>query len=292
MPTEQNKINHYLITKFNIPFIGQTINTDVKQIDVGTDVNYLEYRFSIFEKNTVPSIQKQTNKNFEWLVLFSDQTPDFFRNKIERIQEQVPNLKPLFQSKEEDFHDVLLRYLQENRNGNVVTTRLDNDDALNIRFVEIIQKNIHFNKKAEVLIFPDGIQYDLNKQVMTNYHFPNNHFSTLFWNEKESVKTILDYNHMEIINLFDTNYLEVNKPMWLETVHGGNILNRMFLKFSILTFDFSILKEFGYVDIPQPAKAIKVYPMVLFNKPLNAYYILTNYGMKRTLKKIINRIRR
>lgn len=173
-----------------------------------------------------------------------------------------------------------------------MTTRIDNDDAFNIRFIEKIQENINWNKKTELLIFPDGIQYDLNKKVMTNYHFPNNHFSTLVCNENDSIQTVLGYNHMEITRFFDVKYLEVNRPMWWEIVHGGNILNRMFLKFSTLTFDFSILKEFGCIDIPKPESTLKVYLLVLFNKPLNGYHIVTNYGIKKTIQKIINRTRR
>ncbi|QNL92853.1 glycosyltransferase [Lactococcus lactis] len=290
---EKNKlanINHYIITRFNILFNNQVLNNKIDKIDVRTDDNYLKYRFSLFEKYTVPSIKNQTNKNFIWIVLFSTETPKKFKNKIANIETEFPNFRPIFIENSEELQAILLDIFDRERTGTLITSRLDNDDALAFNYVQTVQDNVNHNGKTELLVFPDGIQFDLKGRVMTKYNFPNNHFSTLICDQKDKVETVLGYNHMEISNFFEVKYSSEKMPMWLELVHGGNILNRMFLKFSTIEFDFSVLKNFGYYEVIQPRSHAFTYILVVFNKPINAYQILSKYGIRKSLVKIFNRL--
>ncbi|MFC4652862.1 glycosyltransferase [Lactococcus nasutitermitis] len=283
-------INHYIITRFNITLRDQMLNNQVDKIDVNTDEKYLQYRFSLFEEYTIPSIKNQSNKNFDWIVLFSDKTPQKFKNKIQYIQAELPNFRPIFLKSTDELEIILEDIFKQERTGTLVTSRLDNDDALSLNYIQLIQNNIENNGKTELLVFPNGIQFDLKKRVMTRYYFPNNHFSTLICDQNNKLETILGYNHMEIVNHFEVRFLSEEIPMWLELVHGGNILNRMFLKFSILVFDFSILKKFGILNVIPPQNRAITYLLVIFNRPINAYQILSKYGIKKTVIKIFIKI--
>lgn len=283
-------INHYIITRFNIILNNQVLNNQIDKIDVSTDEKYLQYRFSLFEKYTVPSVKTQSNKNFIWIVLFSARTPKKFKNKIKQIQSELPNFRPIFLETSDEIQVILFEIFKRERTGTLVTSRLDNDDAISFNYVQTVQNNIEHNGKTELLVFPDGIQFDLKERLMTNYHFPNNHFSTLICDQKNKIETILGYNHMEIAKHFKVKFSSEKKPMWLELVHGGNILNRMFLKFSILIFDFSILKRFGYFDVIKPRNRLITYLLVIFNKPINAYQILSKYGIRKSLIKIFSKL--
>ena len=78
---------HFVITRFNIParYAGRR-NPAVAAIDPKTDEAYLDGRMALFEKYTFPSLAGQTNKEFKWLVLFSDQTPAEVRGQTESAE--------------------------------------------------------------------------------------------------------------------------------------------------------------------------------------------------------------
>lgn len=289
---QSSTINHYIITRFNIKLHDQMVNNELEKINVATDEEYLKYRFSIFEKYTIPSIESQTNKNFTWIVLFSEDTPESYKERIRDIKEKLKNFCPIMVDSSEVINSKLARKFKFERTGILVTSRLDNDDALSVDYVEAIQNNILNNGKTELLIFPDGIQYDMNRRIMTRYNFKNNHFSTLVCDEPDKFRTILGYNHMDIVNYFEVRFLFREEPMWLEIVHGGNIINRMFLSFSRLIFDFSILKKFGYQEHTVARSRVVTYMITLFNRPMNAYHIVVKYGLRKTMKKISKRLSR
>jgi len=75
------------------------------------------------------------------------------------------------------------------------------------------------------LSFPDGYQYDVRKNVLAKYHFPNNHFTSYVTDKKD--KTVYDFGHINLTEQNETAYLNENEPMWVEVIHGMNVYNRM-----------------------------------------------------------------
>ena len=267
------------------------VTNRLERIDIRTDSVYLSKRFELFEKYTVPSIKMQTNQHFYWVVLFSHALPDKYRQKVEKIQETLPNLLPLFLSDDDEPQIAILNLISKYQFETLITSRIDNDDAVHLDFIDTIQRHISIPTTSELIIFPNGLQYDCTKQLMTHYHFPNNHFSTLVIANSCPIKTILDYDHMKINRFFPTRFLNKEKPMWLEVVHDGNILNRMYLKFETLTFDFEKLELFGQKNIPDHSGKFRSYGYVLLNKPYNTYRLIKNYGIHKLSLKGINRFK-
>ena len=99
---------------------------------------WLEHRFLLFERYCLPSIKSQTCKDFEWIVLFDNETPEHYKDKIVGYQKECPQLVPVFVKQESGrrfaqiFRNTVVQRLNAER---VITTYLDNDDALNVRFV-------------------------------------------------------------------------------------------------------------------------------------------------------------
>ena len=79
------RYKHFVITRFNIraSYECKLKNPDNNPMRRILDEDYLEERFSIFEKYTLPSMKQQTNQNFTWIILFHKNTPNSFKKKIE-----------------------------------------------------------------------------------------------------------------------------------------------------------------------------------------------------------------
>jgi len=148
-------MKHFIITKFNIPIrFGRSLRYFKKNLAINENLiineYYLKNRFEIFETFTLPSIQLQTNKNFIWLVFFFDKTPKIFIDKILLYKSICPQFIPYFINEYESTE--ISKYINHKifeKEKYTITTRLDNDDALNYNYIDNIQSNIIKIKKDE-----------------------------------------------------------------------------------------------------------------------------------------------
>lgn len=225
------EISHYIITRFNIR-IPSSLTRQLQTIDVTRDEEYLEDRFKLFFEYTVPSVLQQSDKGFVWILMFSANTPQQFKNRIATLERENPFIKTLYIADDENCNDILENYILERHKNIIVTSRLDNDDAIHRDYVKEIHTVILQQEIQEfALIFNNGCQYDETHKFLSKYHFPKNHFSTLVEvGNKDKIKTILRFNHMEIGNNVNTVELNNDIPMWLEVVHATNVSNRMHSK--------------------------------------------------------------
>ena len=97
MKTEKT-FKHFLITRFNVPLKISDIDNENAR---GISKEYLQKRFDIFENYCLPTVKNQTNKNFSWLVLLSNKTPDLYKVKMSNYQKECPELYPCYI----DLHD-------------------------------------------------------------------------------------------------------------------------------------------------------------------------------------------
>ena len=140
--------------------------------------------------------------------------------------------------------------------GRVLTTYLDNDDALNINFVEDIQKRVESLPDGTFIYYTDGYQF------YTDYHYlmlksqPRNHFvSVVERADKEMIKTIYGYgSHYYIDRIPGAHIIQVkDMPMWCEVVHEKNMGNdacslsvRMVKDKKLLSSGFGIHQDVKY----------------------------------------------
>ena len=181
----EKKIKHFIITYFNVKHLDVR---DKKGECTLTD-KWLEGRFELFEKYCLPSVVNQTEKNFVWLCLFDKDTPSVFRNRIGKHSESFPQLKVLYLSEEEarglssKDEKVRCRYLKDKIKGlieadynYVITTNLDNDDALDAHFVQRIQEEALCQNENVLIRFQYGMQYFESFGGMLVMKYPHNHF--------------------------------------------------------------------------------------------------------------------
>ena len=207
---------HFVITRFNVN-IGPHRRT--------WDDAWLEARFELFKEYCFPSMRSQTSQHFSWLIFFAASS----RPTIERFLSglpAMPNLHPVFtdlvfgaaatRDAVIDRHDGV--------SGQLMTTRLDCDDALRSDFVERLQA-VRLERPREVLNFPLGYQVSQGRFYLS--YDPVNTFCTLvepFDERGESMQTVHGAEHQKIASLAPVRQVDW-KPSWLQVVHDLNLAN-------------------------------------------------------------------
>jgi hypothetical protein len=222
---------HFILTRFNLKIEGYAA-IDKNGQPVQTD-KWLERRFYLFENFCLPSLMNQTCKNFIWFVLFSNDTPAVFIEKIKEFQMNFPLLKPLFlpqgDNKEiiKNIKEELPKYL-EGSDEYIITTRIDNDDAFQRDMICEIQEFFR-DKNDFFLSFTYGLQYDIKNKIMTRLHYHNNHFVSRIEKLSKNVVTVFTCDHTNIDRVSEVVYVEnKSKPLWLEVIHEGNLINNIY----------------------------------------------------------------
>ena len=251
-------MRHFILTRFNLLLW----NKDKKGNLVRTK-KWLEHRFSLFEKYCLPSIANQTCKTFEWIVLFDSSTPEIYKERIEKYQQICPQLAPVYVNPmggryfAQIFRDEVVKRLDSNENHNenekrVITTYLDNDDALDIRFVEDIQKRVVNLPDGTFFNYTSGYQFFTDYNYVMRIRFPRNHFMSVVENGNPSaVKTIYGYgSHYYIGKLDGVRIVKViDAPMWCEVIHEKNMGNDAYFLFGAkMIGNTGLLKQHFAID--------------------------------------------
>ena len=221
-----NGVQHFILTRFNILLWSQ----DKEGKKVRT-TKWLEHRFTLFERYCLPSIKNQTCQNFVWIVLFDSKTPDHFKERIAYYQMECPQLIPVYVEPEKGlyFADIFRTEIIKRLNAErVITTYLDNDDALNVMFVEDIQKRAVSAIIGTFFYYEQGYQLYTDNMYLIQINYTKNHFvSVVEKGDVSTLKGIFGYGSHFYIDKIANARIEFvkNLPMWCEVVHEKNIIN-------------------------------------------------------------------
>lgn len=164
-------------------------------------------------------------------MLFDSKTPDIYKERIACYQKDCPQLIPVFVEPEngwrfaEIFKNEIVKRLKAKR---VISTYLDNDDVLNIGFVEDLQHRVLSVNDGTFFYYDDGYQFYTEDKFMMQIHYPRNHFvSVVERGDAATVKGVFGHGRHYYIDCIEGAKIEhiKTKPMWCEVVHEKNILN-------------------------------------------------------------------
>lgn len=191
-----------------------------------TDDEWLEHRCQLFERFTLPSVQSQTTRNFVWLVFVDSETPERFKERIYQYRwqgkfQQVP-VKGDFTH--EVRVDAVKSYLA-NGHHYLLTTRLDNDDAVCRRFVERVQEKFTANGQTEFLNFTHG--YILQERSLYQVQEPSNAFITMVEPLGTTLQTVMVGDHTKLSERGPVRQID-GQPGWVMVVHGRNVMNKVY----------------------------------------------------------------
>lgn len=245
-------MQHFILTRFNL----QLWPTDKRGRDIQRETDWLEERFRLFETFCLPSLRAQTCMDFDWVLLMDAETPQPWRERMEHWKAQMPQLhpvwvpRPLHRQFPAVFQRLVSKHLHEG-GQRVLTTYLDNDDALHRRFVEEVQRRAPGLQGGTFLFFPHGLQYFTSLQLATRIAYPNNHFCTLVedYARPAQVRTVYGYGSHFLLhrNPHIPIHLATDAPpLWIEVVHERNVDNdvKMTLRTALIPSSRHLAEDF------------------------------------------------
>jgi hypothetical protein len=205
--------DHFLLTRFNI---RAGFDSSGRRLDD----DWLNHRFDLFEEYCISSVAGQSCRNFHWLVFFDEKTPRRHRERAKALSIDG-TFMPVYSR---DFRRELREAVASRLSGagHLLTSRIDNDDAIGRDFVKDVQA--HFNSQTfEFLTFARGYTWDLRTLFLCED--PLNPFASLI-EPAADFRTVFCGEHTQLPRLGPVHKIW-GKPAWLRVVHGRNIRTKV-----------------------------------------------------------------
>ncbi len=203
---------HLILTRFNVRI----------EQSGPPDEAWLEHRFSLFERFCLPSVEAQTSDNFTWILFCDPRIPAPYLDRI-RGYARWPAFRPIYFRHQFDQAMVRATVAEFARGTtHLISTRLDNDDAICRTFVESVQS--HFRGQAfEFLNFTNGYVW-CDGSIRAAQHGSNPFISLV--ESTADYSTVYCGNHMELGQ--QGPVVQIAEPAaWLQVIHGRNLANRV-----------------------------------------------------------------
>jgi len=219
-----DKTDHYLITRFNVP----VPNWARDKAGITTlDEAWMNHRITLFNTFCAPSVAGQTLKDFRWLIYCDRNTAKEFVDQINQSILMIPHAELRFVKDFDELKVDLKQVISTGGNQYIITSRVDNDDALGRKYIELTQVNlIHENRM--VINLCGGALYDLHQRILTKLpQMRFNHFGSLVEKRNDTVEylTVMGFSHHD--PPADVKVKDVKSEYaWLKIIHDRNVNSR------------------------------------------------------------------
>lgn len=246
-------MKHLILTRFNL----RIWNEDKHNRPTLTE-KWLRERVALFENYCLPSLKAQTCQDFRWIILFGTDSPEWLLGKIDEWCDVFPQIRPV--SVQPASQGVFRRVFREvaaseaePQGGRMLTTYLDNDDALRCDFVEDVQRRASELPDGTFLCYRYGVQYFTDMKLATCVPCRYNHFPSYVedYGSPDEVQTffrLVSHAQMKVLPGSCVVHVENrDKPMWMEVVHETNKYNdvHMALRTRLMTAYPALRAAFG-----------------------------------------------
>lgn len=217
-PVEEGlAVKHVLLTRFNVRL----------QWHAHGDEKWTDDRLDLFEQTLLSSVLGQTSRNFAWLVFFDESTTPRQRDRIALLSDHEQAFTPVYVSGVFDVTHVREQLrCRWPAAESILTTRVDNDDALARDFMVTVRRAAEsVVDQAPVFLNPTyGVQFD--GRLLYSRPWPWNAFMSLLELGHEPMSIFVDQHYS--LGKYGT-CLEIGsgEPLWLQYIHGGNLANRV-----------------------------------------------------------------
>ncbi|MGY6410416.1 MAG: glycosyltransferase [Alkalilacustris sp.] len=209
---------HILMTRFNLATPG-------RELAIRTQPGWLAGRFELFERYCLPSVAAQRTRDFHWIILFDIDTPQPFKDRIEALRAVfpfTPYYTPMFP--ESGWPDSVRQSFDLDR-PLLLTTRLDNDDALAADFVERLHRAV---TDAGCAPGAYNFRHGLIRRGDALYLLRHDRNAFFSWLEPvgPDMRTAPSIAHMRLFEAGPVRQID-GRPAWLQIVHGTNVSNKV-----------------------------------------------------------------
>ena len=179
-------------------------------------------RVDLFNSFCLPSVASQTCGAFDWLIFIDYESPDWLKRYLRSLNgvahESIIEIGGALSSSE-----VRQALGRRQSAGHLLTSRLDNDDALGRSFVHTLQTAARAELGSRVCFnFDNGLQ--TSRFGTTELTDLSNPFVSLLEPWGPSPATVVGLSHHEITKSFRTIHIQ-GPPAWMQVIHGGNLGN-------------------------------------------------------------------
>jgi hypothetical protein len=272
---------HFLITRFNLGKSDWITNKN--NVAVLTD-EWHRNRFKLFTDFCTPSVDAQTNKNFEWLVFFDTSTKEEFKTTIQEIEQKTPNFKPLFIDGMDAFLPAIQDYIDTCNADYIITSRMDNDDCLSRHYIELVQEKFN-NQEFMAIDFINGYTLQISPKVRLGkkLHQYNPFISLIERNENPKTIWSIPHNHWK----HETKILQVkDENVWTSIIHQENKVNEFtgFGDVDLNTFNDKFkISESQQEFIQKHIETHKQWKKLSFNNYVTSYWSFHFKNIKKSL---------
>jgi FkbM family methyltransferase len=216
---------HFLLTRFNVPLGNVPVN-------LGLNDDWLEHRFALFENFCLPSVLAQDYKGFCWLVTIDERTPERWRSRLRADLAPLKSTRilPVKPGPQTIWKEEIERLTRGTSVQRVVTTRLDNDDAISRDYLaKISQCAARLPQQDRYYV----INYRNGCQVSNAGFFAVSEPLNPFLSVVSPLHPLLTAAHAEhaAMNRFgkvvDHGKFSRRPLYWLQSIHGNNVANRL-----------------------------------------------------------------
>lgn len=217
-------IQHFLITRFNLRF--GAMDADKRGRAVRTS-DWLDDRIGLFEHYCLPSVLHQRQHDFRWLILLDRESDDRLRQRARRWAESgAGRIEPVYLppvERQEHMARPVLERLEPDTEL-LVTTRLDNDDALHEDALAEVRRRVRPGRR-EFLNLRLGYVTDGRAARVTSHKYSP--FTTLVEPRGASeLRTVhCGLRHGRVRRFAPVRQI-AERPLWLRVVHDRNLANR------------------------------------------------------------------
>ena len=221
----------------------------------------LENRIKLFETVCLPSVLSQLEQDFSWVLIVDEKLPDKYRHKLEQLLEDRPNtyLHSFSPGTKVWTLQWLKAYIKQDRT-HIVTTKLDDDDALYSGFTRYIRQYLTQLENRQVLkpicflacknevlwdfFWSKDAKLGYQKARNTKTRFPTSAGYTLCCKYPELDFSVLSFGHVKFPLLASDSKEFFNKN---ENTREAVLQNREKIKAAAkaasLTWDGELLRE-------------------------------------------------
>jgi Putative rhamnosyl transferase len=200
---------HFLLTRFNV-------RHDQRVAD-----DWLHHRLGYFERLCIASVTQQTNRNFRWLVYFDNERAQWFQNEVDRLA--VDAFEPVWVDGRFSAEKEVAAIAERSVAPWLITTRLDNDDALARDFIDVLQNQFK-KQELEFLNFRSGLQLSEEGGVYHRRESSNAFVSLIERRGSQPPIGVYVDQHNRVYRHGPLRQVAAH-PMWLQMVHERNISN-------------------------------------------------------------------
>lgn len=209
-------VDHLVLTRFNLPTPGP-------ESLVRAQEGWLQNRVALFERHTVPTMRAQSQTAFAWVIYFDPQSPDWLLDRMRPLVDEGLFL-PIYRERV-DWTDVVAdaRATFGDTHGDLLlTTNLDNDDAVSVDFIERLQQAARRHPDHAIYLRTGLI---LQGDALYLRDDPENAFCSVSERWDSPITAWRDWHnllhdHLPVASL-------PGAPAWLQVIHGQNVSNRV-----------------------------------------------------------------